>query len=173
LRERVAGTLERLQATSIRQHEIILGYMLGFALFAIIQSLVVLLFTIYGLKVHTMGSLINVFAVEVLLALLAVNLGIFLSTFARNEFQIVQFIPLVVVLPVFLSGALWPIEAMPGWLQPLAYAIPLTYANHALRDVMIKGFNLIEIGPYLLALAAFAAFFVVLSSLVLRRQVGT
>ena len=173
LRERVAGTLERLQATSIRQHEIILGYMLGFALFAIIQSLVVLLFTIYGLKVHTMGSLINVFAVEVLLALLAVNLGIFLSTFARNEFQIVQFIPLVVVLPVFLSGALWPIEAMPGWLQPLAYAIPLTYANHALRDVMIKGFNLIEIGPYLLALAAFAAFFVVLSSLVLRRRVGT
>lgn len=173
LRERVAGTLERLQATAIRQHEIILGYMLGFALFAVIQSLVVLLFTVYGLKVHTMGSLINVFAVEVLLALLAVNLGICLSTFARNEFQIVQFIPLVVVLPVFLSGALWPIEAMPGWLQPVAYAIPLTYANHALRDVMIKGYNLIEIGPYLLALGAFAAFFVALSTLVLRRQVGT
>lgn len=173
LRERVAGTLERLQATAIRQHEIILGYMIGFAVFALIQSLVVLLFTIYGLKVHTMGSLINVFAVEVLLALLAVNLGIFLSTFARNEFQVVQFIPLVVALPVFLSGALWPIEAMPGWLQPIAWVIPLTYANHALRDVMIKGFNLIDIGPYLLALACFATVFVLLAAWVLRRQVGT
>ena len=173
LRERVAGTLERLQATAIRQHEIILGYMLGFALFALIQSLVVLLFTIYGLKVHTMGSLLSVFAVEVLLALLAVNLGIFLSTFARNEFQVVQFIPLVVALPVFLSGALWPIEEMPGWLQPFAWMVPLTYANHALRDVMIKGLSLIEIGPYLLALAGFATVFVLLSALVLRRQVGT
>lgn len=73
LRERVAGTLERLQATTIRQHEIILGYMIGFAVFALIQSLVVLLFTIYGLKVHTMGSLINVFAVEALLALLSAS----------------------------------------------------------------------------------------------------
>jgi len=58
-------------------------------------------------------------------------------------------------------------------LQPFAWMVPLTYANHALRDVMIKGLNLIEIGPYLLALAGFATVFVLLSALVLRRQVGT
>src|SRR5690606_39891672 len=40
------------------------------------------------------------------------------SDLQRDEFQVVQFIPLVVALPVFLSGALWPIEEMPGWLQP-------------------------------------------------------
>ncbi|HML23317.1 MAG TPA: ABC transporter permease [Aggregatilinea sp.] len=170
LRERVAGTLERLQATPIRQIEIIVGYMCGFAVFALVQALIILIYTIYGLNVHYMGSLLVVFVVELLLALMAVNLGVFFSTFARNEFQVVQFIPLVVVTQVFLSGALWAVEDMPGWLQPIAWLMPLTYANYALRDVMIKGFDLIQVGGYVLALVGFAAAFVLLSAQTIRRQ---
>jgi ABC-2 type transport system permease protein len=171
LRERVAGTLERLQATPIRQTEIILGYMLGFALFALVQSLIVLSYVIWGLRVHYMGSLAVVFVVELLLALMAVNLGVFFSTFARNEFQIVQFIPLVVVTQVFLSGALWEVKDMPGWLQPIAWMMPLTHANYALRDVMIKGFNLLQIGPYVLALIGFVIGLILVASQTIRRQV--
>ncbi len=170
LRERVAGTLERLQATPIRATEIIVGYMCGFALFALVQSLIILLYTIYGLDIHYMGSLAVVFVVELLLALMAVNLGVFFSTFARNEFQVVQFIPLVVVTQVFLSGALWAVEDMPGWLQPVAWLMPLTHANYALRDVMIKGFDLFQVGGYVLALLAFAAAFVLLAAQTIRRQ---
>jgi ABC-2 type transport system permease protein len=170
LRERVAGTLERLQATPINQIEIIVGYMLGFALFALIQSLIILIYTIYGLKVHYMGNLFTVFIVELLLALMAVNLGVFFSTFARNEFQVVQFIPLVVVTQVFLSGALWAVEDMPTWLQPIAWLMPLTHANYALRDVMIKGFNLMEVGWYVLALIGFTAALIFLASRTIKRQ---
>ena len=101
---------------------------------------------------------------------MAVNLGIFFSTFARNEFQVVQFIPLVVVTQILLSGAFWPIEAMPGWLQPIAWFMPLTHANYALRDVMIKGFDLIQIWPYVLALVAFAVGLVLLASRTVRQQ---
>jgi ABC-2 type transport system permease protein len=170
LRERAAGTLERLQATPIRHTEIVIGYMLGFALFALVQSVIILAYTIFGLKVHYAGSLAVVFLVEVLLALMAVNLGIFFSTFARNEFQVVQFIPLVVVTQILLSGAFWPIEAMPGWLQPIAWLMPLTHANRALRDVMIKGFDLTQILPFVLALAAFAVGLVLLASRTVRQQ---
>jgi ABC-2 type transport system permease protein len=170
LRERVAGTLERLQATPINQIEIIVGYMLGFALFALIQSLIILIYTIYGLKVHYMGNLFTVFIVELLLALMAVNLGVFFSTFARNEFQVVQFIPLVVVTQVFLSGALWAVEDMPTWLQPIAWLMPLTHANYALRDVMIKGYNLMEVGWYVLALIGFTAALIFLASRTIKRQ---
>jgi ABC-2 type transport system permease protein len=170
LRERLAGTLERVQATPIRQTEIIVGYMLGFALFALVQSLVILIYVIAGLKVHYMGSLGVVFVVELLLALMAVNLGIFFSTFARNEFQVVQFIPLVVVTQVFLSGALWAVEDMPGWLQPIAWLMPLTHANYALRDVMIKGFDLVQVGPYVLVLIGFAVALVLLAAQTIRRQ---
>lgn len=170
LRERSAGTLERLQATPIRRSEIVLGYVFGFSLFALIQALIVLVFTVGALQVHYLGSLWAVFAVELLLALMAVNLGIYFSMFARNEFQIVQFIPLVVVTQLLLSGALWPIESMPSWLQPIAWLMPLTYATSALRDVMIKGFALGQIVPQILAMVGFAAAFVLIASQTIRQQ---
>ncbi|MEO8606801.1 MAG: ABC transporter permease [Chloroflexota bacterium] len=170
LRERAAGTLERLQATPIQRMEIVLGYMLGFSVFALVQSVIILGYTIVGLKVHYSGSLIVVFLVELLLALMAVNLGIFFSTFARNEFQVVQFIPLVVVTQIMLSGAFWAIKDMPAWLQPIAWLMPLTHANRALRDVMIKGFDLTQIWPFVLALIAFAVGLVFLAARTISRQ---
>lgn len=170
LRERAAGTLERLQATPIARIEIMLGYMLGFSVFALIQALIILVYTILGLGVHYAGSLIVVFVVEILLSMMAVNLGIFFSTFARNEFQVVQFIPLVVVTQILLSGAFWQIKSMPGWLQPFAWLMPLTYANQALRDVMIKGAGLIQILPCLIALFSFAVGLVLLAAQTVRRQ---
>lgn len=170
LRERAAGTLERLQATPIRRIEIVLGYMCGFAVFALLQSVLILAFTIFGLKVHYLGSLLLVFGVELLLALMAVNLGIFFSTFARNEFQVVQFIPLVVVTQIFLSGAIWAIKDMPSWLQPVARLMPLTYANEALRSVMIKNGTLSDVAPFMLALIGFAIIFAALAAQTVRRQ---
>jgi len=170
LRERAAGTLERLQATPIRRIEIVLGYMCGFAMFALLQSVLILAFTIFGLKIHYLGSLALVFAVELLLALMAVNLGIFFSTFARNEFQVVQFIPLVVVTQIFLSGAIWAIKDMPSWLQPVAWLMPLTYANQALRNVMIKGAAFSEVAPFMLVLLGFAGVFAALAAGTVRRQ---
>lgn len=173
LRERAAGTLERLQASPIRRSEIVVGYMLGFALFALAQALIILAYTILGLQVHYNGNLLVVFLVEALLALMAVNLGIFFSTFARNEFQVVQFIPLVVVTQVLLSGAFWAIEDMPAWLQPVAWLMPLTHANQALRNVMIKGWGVAEIMPQLLILGAFAAGLIVVSARTVQRQAGS
>jgi ABC-2 type transport system permease protein len=170
LRERAAGTLERLQAAPIQRMEIVLGYMLGFSVFALVQSIIILGYTILGLKVHYSGSLMAVFLVELLLALMAVNLGIFFSTFARNEFQVVQFIPLVVVTQIMLSGAFWAIKDMPAWLQPIAWLMPLTHANRALRDVMIKGFDLFQIWPFVLALIAFAVGLVFLATRTITRQ---
>jgi ABC-2 type transport system permease protein len=111
-----------------------------------------------------------VFTVEVLLALMAVNLGIFFSTFARNEFQVVQFIPLVVVTQILLSGAFWAIEDMPALLQPIAWLMPLTHANRALRDVMIKGFGLSQITPQILILGGVALLLIVVSAYTIQRQ---
>ena len=170
LRERTQGTLERLMATPIGRTEIILGYMLGFGFFAIAQSLVILLFSVHILRIRYIGSLLIVFAVEAILVVGAVNLGIFLSTFAKTEFQVVQFMPLVIVPPVLLSGTFWAVEEMPRLLRGIAYLLPLTYANWALREVMIKGLGWGEIWLELVALAAFAVAMVLLGSLTLRRE---
>jgi ABC-2 type transport system permease protein len=164
LRERVAGTLERLQATPIRPHEIIIGYMLGFLVFGLLQGVITLLFTVFVLKIHYAGNLLNIFIVEALLVALSVNLGILLSTFAQNEFQVLQFIPLIVVSQGLLGGVVWQVKDMPGWLQPFSRLMPLTYATEALRDVMIKGETLVNVGGLLLVLVAFAAGVIVLAA---------
>lgn len=164
LRERVDGTLERLQATPIRPHEIIIGYMAGFMVFGLLQGAVTLLFTIFVLKIHYAGNLINIFIVESLLVVLSVNLGIFLSTFAQNEFQVLQFMPLIVVSQGLLGGIIWQVEDMPKVMQPFSRLMPLTYSNQALRDVMIKGDTLAGVWVAVLVVAGYAVLFVLLAS---------
>jgi ABC-2 type transport system permease protein len=174
LRERSQGTLERLMASPLRRGEIVLGYMLGFGLVALVQSLLVLVFALTVLRIHNEGNVLLVFLIEALLAIGAVNLGIFLSMFARTEFQAVQFIPIVLVPQVLLSGILFPIANEPGPLQYLSNVLPLTYAVYGMRDVMLKGSDLASGGLQLdLAVAVvFAVAMIVLASTTLRRRVA-
>lgn len=142
LNERSQGTLERLMASPLRRGEIVVGYMLGFLVLALVQAVEVLVFSLAVLKVHNQGNVLLIFGMEVLMALSAVNLGIFLSMFARTEFQAVQFIPLVIVPQFLLSGILFPVSTEPKPLQYLSDVLPLTYAVSGLRDVMLKGADL-------------------------------
>ena len=194
LRERIGGTLERLLATPVTRFEIVTGYSLGFGTFATIQVIVLTLFILnsiqvpsfgafgdfstpafsIGLGVDSAGSPLLAFAVALLLSLGAVNLGIFLSTFARTELQVIQFIPLVIVPQALLSGILWPIERLPDVLQAIAHVLPLTYAVEGLREVMLKGSDLSStvVQTDLLVLGGIALFFVALASGTIKREVA-
>ncbi|MFQ5923071.1 MAG: ABC transporter permease [Anaerolineales bacterium] len=170
LRERTLGTMERLFATPITRAEIALGYMFGFGLFALIQSAVILLFTIYVVQIQHVGNLALVFVLLGLLALGAVNLGIFFSTYARTELQVIQFIPIVIIPQILLSGLVVAVEDLPQLLRIAAHLMPLTYANRAMTDVMIRGYGLSEVAMDLVILFAFAVGALVLSATTLRRQ---
>src|ERR1700731_462055 len=98
--------------------------MIGFTVLALVQSAEVLLFALAVLKVYNQGNVILIFGLEALMALAAVNLGIFLSMFARTEFQAVQFIPLVIVPQMLLAGIIFPISTEPGPLQALSRLVP-------------------------------------------------
>lgn len=189
LRERIGGTLERLLATPVSRAEIVLGYSLGFGIFATIQIALVLAFVIgrvtipafgpvpeigIGLGVQTIGNPLIAYLLVLVLGLGAVSLGIFLSTFARTEFQILQFIPIVIVPQGLLGGFFWPIEQLPSLLQPIARILPVTYAIDGLRQVMIAGADLSS-GKVLLdlgVLVAIAAIFVALAAGTIRREVA-
>ncbi|GCE11330.1 ABC transporter permease [Tengunoibacter tsumagoiensis] len=170
LRERTQGTLERVLVSPLKRTELVLGYVAGFLLFALIQSLLILLFVVFALRIHYSGNLALVFLVSLLLTIGSVNLGIFLSTFARNEFQIIQFVPLVFGIQVLLSGILWPVGQLPQVLRLISYLLPLTYANDALRSVMLKGYSFSEIGNQLGALCLFALLMIFLSAVVTRQE---
>jgi ABC-2 type transport system permease protein len=188
LRERTGGTLERLMATPVTRGEVVAGYTLGFGLFATIQVAVLMAWALgtvhvpslgpvpefsIGLGVTMAGSPLLAFLVVVLLAVGAVSLGIFLSTFARTELQIIQFIPIVLAPQFLLSGVLFPVSSLPGVLQPLVSIMPLSYAVDGLRQVFIRGADL-SVGALqldLLVLALIAGFFAVIASLTIRRDV--
>ena len=169
LRERSQGTMERLMASPLSRLDIVIGYLFGFFIFALVQTLIILLFTIYVLDVTYHGDLWQIFVFQIVVIAGAVNLGIFISTFARNEFQMVQFIPLIIFPQVFLCGVLWPVEQMPNYLQWLSTILPLTYAVDGLRSIMLKGENLIDVGFELAVLVGFAIVISIVAAFTLRR----
>ncbi|HEX9044386.1 MAG TPA: ABC transporter permease, partial [Candidatus Limnocylindrales bacterium] len=188
LRERTGGTLERLLATPVTRGEIVAGYTLGFGVFAVIQVVVMLLWSLgtltvpavgplssfrLGLGIELAGSPLLAFLVVLLAAVGALCLAIFLSTFARTELQIVQFIPIVIVPQFLLSGILFPVDSLPDVLKPVAPFLPLSYAVDGLRQVFVRGadLGLPALQLDLLVLAAFALFFAFIASLTIRRDV--
>lgn len=189
LRERLGGTLERLLATPVTRGEIVVGYSLGFGLFATLQVALLTAFVllhwevpsvgpipafVVGLDVPSAGSPILAFGFALTLAVGAVSLGIFLSTFARTEFQILQFIPIVIVPQGLLGGIFWPIDRLPDVLRPIAQLMPLTYAVEGLRAVMIRGAGLDDgvVLRDLLVLLGVALLFVALAARTIRREIA-
>ncbi len=188
LRERTGGTLGRLMATPVTRGEVVVGYILGFGLFATIQVAILMTWVLgtvhvpavgplpefsIGLGVAMAGSPLAAFLVVVLLALGAVSLGIFLSTFARTELQIMQFIPIVMTPQFLLSGVLFPVSSLPDVLQPFVGLMPVTFAVHGLRQIFVSGADLSSVALQgdLAVLALIAVFFAGIASLTIRREV--
>ncbi|MFD1670639.1 ABC transporter permease [Agrilactobacillus yilanensis] len=168
LRERTTGTLNRLLATPVKRGEIISGYLLGYGIFALIQTLLIVAFTMYVFKIQILGSLWNVILINILLAVVALTLGLLISTFAATEFQMVQFIPLIIIPQIFFSG-IFPLDQMASWLRPVAYIMPLYYGADAMSSVITQNAGFMAILPDLGILVLFAALFLGLNLVAMRR----
>ncbi|MFT8411708.1 MAG: ABC transporter permease [Schleiferilactobacillus perolens] len=168
LKERTTGTLYRLLATPVKRGEIISGYLAGYGAFALVQTLLVVLYTIFVFKVQIIGSIWNVLLINILLAAVALTMGLFISTFASSEFQMMQFIPIVVIPQIFFSGII-PVSTMPNWLQAIAHIMPLYYGATSMSNVVEKGASLASIAPSLLILLVFVAGFLMLNLVTMRK----
>jgi ABC-2 type transport system permease protein len=172
LRERSQGTLERLMASPVSRLDIVGGYLLGFLLFAVLQTMVLFFYLIYVLNVNYYGDLWQIIVFEILIGIGAVCMGTFFSVLAKNEFQMVQFIPMIIVPQMFLCGLLWPVEQMPEYLQWLANVLPMTYGVSGIRALMLHGQTLLDIGKEVSVLAAYAVGLLILTAVTLRRGSG-
>jgi ABC-2 type transport system permease protein len=168
LRERTTGTLDRLLATPIRRHNIVFGYLSGYGLFAIVQTVIVVFYAVKVLDIVLIGSIWYVILINLMLALVALSLGILLSAFANSEFQMMQFIPVVIIPQIFFAGIL-PVEGMANWLQVIAKCMPMYYGGDALQAVMYKGLGWTDIRGDLLVLLGFAIVFIVLNVFALKK----
>jgi ABC-2 type transport system permease protein len=172
LRERSQGTMERLMASPVTRLDIVGGYLFGFLLFALIQTMIIFFYMVYVIKINYQGELWQILVFQVIIGIGAVCLGTFFSIFARNEFQMMQFIPLIILPQMFLCGLLWPVEQMPDYLQWISKFLPLTYGVEGIRKLMLEGHGLTAVGKEIGVLAAYAVGLLGLASLTLKRGTG-
>jgi ABC-2 type transport system permease protein len=174
LRERTQGTLERLMASPIGRGDLMGGYALAFLIVAALQAIISVSVGVGLLSIPHRGALWLAVVLVLLLALLGIALGLFLSAFARTEFQAVQFLPAVVLPQFFLAGLLVPVERLPRGLEYIARVLPLTYAFKGLNGAMRDGLGLTDghMWLYLLVCVLSPVVLLIAASLTLRREVA-
>jgi ABC-2 type transport system permease protein len=170
LRERVTGTLERLLTSPLGRLELLGGYALSFGVLATAQAIIVCALTLGPLGLRVRGPVALLILLAVCVALLGTGLGLLASAFARTEFQVVQFFPLVILPQLLLCGLLVARARMPSVLHAISDALPLSYAvdgmHHLSQQVGAGGAATADIAIVL----GFAAGALVLGAATLRRQ---
>ncbi len=175
LRERSSGTLERLLAMPTGKGDFLGGYALAFGLVAAVQSALAVALSVTVLDLDVAGPDWMLVVVAVADAVLGTALGLFVSAFARTEFQAVQFMPLVVIPQILLCGLFLPREAMPRALEVVSDLLPLSYAVDAMKAVSTTTGSALggvagEVWSDLLVVLGFALAGLVLGAATLRRR---
>ena len=173
VRERTSGTLTRILIAPIGAWQVTLGYTLAFSLVGVFQAAELFLASILLFGIRFIGNPGVVALVIVLFTIGLQGIATLISTIAKNEAQAMQFVLFLLIPSIMVSGVFWPLETMPATIRPLSYVSPLTYANAALRKVMLAGGGFGEIGFELAVLGAFAVVMLLLSVLSMRRQATT
>jgi ABC-2 type transport system permease protein len=135
LRERTSGTLERLLAMPMGKLDFLLGYAVAFGLVAAAQSALAVGVCVWLLDLEIVGTVGLLMVVAVVDAVLGSALGLFVSAFARTEFQAVQFMPAIVIPQILLCGLFVPRDQLPRVLEVISDALPLSYAVDAMQAV--------------------------------------
>jgi len=169
LRERTAGTLERLLVSPISRNGLIVGYVVGFGYLATLQSLVLAGSGVLFLEIEFEHGVWLFLLIELLGAFTALGIGIVLSLFAQNEFQVMQFIPAIISPQVILGGAFVPVEEMPAYLEFAARLMPITYLIEGMDYVLFDAGTAEEFWFAVVVLAIYTVAAIAVSSIVVRR----
>jgi len=170
VREKEIGTLEQIMVTPIRSWELMVGKTLPFALIGLLDVVMIALIGVFWFEIPLRGSPLVLLCGAVLFLVSSVAIGLFISTISSTQQQ-AEISTFFFTMPAFvLSGFAFPIDNMPGWIQPLTYAIPLRYFLVIIRGVFLKGVGLDILWPQMAALAGLGGAMILLSSLRFRKR---
>ena len=166
VRERERGTIEQLIVTPIRSWELMVGKLLPYTILAFLNTLEVMVIGYYWFKVPVRGDLWLILAVSGLFLMSSLGIGLLASTIANTQQEAMLIVWMSLLPSLFLSGFLFPLEAMPRILQWISYVFPLLYYLIIIRALMLKGVGISPIREEVIALAIFG---VAIMSLAARR----
>lgn len=164
VREKETGTMEVLLVSPIRPVMIVLAKMIPYFLLACIDLLIILLISKHALGVPLSGSLVALAVTSIVYIVLALALGLFVSTLVDSQMAALLISGMVFIIPVImLSGMLFPIENMPVALQWLSNIVPARWYIPAMRKIMIEGLDFSHICRELTVLSVMAVALVAVS----------
>jgi ABC-2 type transport system permease protein len=156
VREKEFGTMEQVRMAPIGTFSFVLGKTLPYFLISLTSAALIILasMVLFGLPMR--GNWLALLLATSLFLIGALGTGLLISTVADSQQVAFQMALLISLLPtIMLSGFIFPISGMPGFLQAVTYAVPAKYFLIALRGVVLKGWNLIDVWPALAALAVY------------------
>jgi ABC-2 type transport system permease protein len=170
VRERELGTIEQLVVTPIQPIELVVAKVLPYVLvsFFVVIEVLTIGVLLFGIPIN--GSVPLLLGLAGMFLFTALGLGILISTVAGTQHEALL-LTLATVLPtVYLSGFLFPIDAMPGWLQLITYFVPARYAMVIVRGIILKGVGLELLLEQVVAVVIFSVIVVTLASLRFRKK---
>jgi ABC-2 type transport system permease protein len=169
-REWERGTLESLLVTPVRREEILLGKTLPYFALALFGFLLCVLSAKFLFQVPLRGSIWVLFGASMLYVLVALGIGLLISSWVKNQLVASQLALLATFMPAFmLSGFLFDLRSMPAAVRLITYALPARYYVALLQSVFLAGNVWSVIVPNALVLAAMAAMLALASRLVLHK----
>ena len=124
--------------------QLLAGYTVGYFGLATLQATAVLFESLWLFDLNfKKETILILFIVIWLLAVVSVMLGIFVSTFARNEGHVLPFIPLIILPSVFLTGLIIDTDALPGWAAFIGKCLPLHYAVNIIHEIIKPEYSFI------------------------------
>lgn len=146
VREKEKGTMEVLLVSPIRPIMIVVAKVIPYLVLAFVILIVILLMATFVLNVPIQGSLFWIFFVSTIYILLALSLGLLVSTIAKTQLMALLISAMVLMTPIImLSGMMFPIESMPKILQYVSAVVPTRYYISAMRKLMIMGVGIEQI----------------------------
>jgi ABC-2 type transport system permease protein len=170
LRERTSGTLDRLMTMPIAKLDFILGYAIAFSLLGFLQAVVTGFVMLGLLHVTVLGGAVSTIVGAVFASFLGTSLGLFISAFAKSEFQAVQFMPAFLFPQILTCGLFIARSQMAKPLQWFADIMPLTYSVDAMKRVTMNSTWTSLLTRDLIIVGAFGIAALILGSATIRRQ---
>ncbi len=170
VREKEEQTIEQLWATPISRLALVAGKMIPCAAVTVLDFVVALALSRWVFALPVRGSLVAVAALAALFIASVLALGTFVSVVSETQLQAHFINVFIFVVSILMSGFIFPIEAMPHWLQPVASTLPMTYFLEAIRGLTLKGMPATNLLGDFAALAAFALLFGTLCTVGLKKQ---
>jgi ABC-2 type transport system permease protein len=170
VRERERGTIEQLIVTPIRPWELIIGKITPYVLIALFDTLEALFIGSWWFGVPIRSNIGLVLILSGLFLITSLGIGLMASTIAKTQQEAMITVFATMLPAIMLSGYLFPIEAMPQWLQWISAAIPLTYYLNIIRSLLLKGVGVAAIQKEILVLIFFSVVLIGAASLRFRKR---